>query len=224
MLVIFAVLFLSDTALHMLSAFYPVRNVFRILLYSACCFLLSPLAVGLLYYYSDLFRSAHGDGPSHVPPSVVFSPYASLSSVVRAWWQTFTGMLLTAMIPASLTPLYFAERLLPSGQSLLPRILLWLGSTVLFLSVLFLNARLMPAVYLSAVHPEYTFSAVLRRAWTGSRSAALTGVLLQLGIWAVTVLSLLLTAGIVYFIYVLPIAFFTYIGYCHDISLHSEMF
>ena len=222
--VIFAVLFLVDNTLAFLSALLPNRTVVRILLYSVCGFLLSPLLIGLLYYYTDLFRSAHGDGPSHIPPSVVFSPYASRSSVVRSWWQTIGGVILTALIPASFAALYFSGRLLLSNRAIFPGIPALLASIVLFLSVLYLNARLMPAAFLSAMHPEYAFGTVLHKTWISTQSTAITGILLQLGLWAASVLSLFLTVGIAYFVYVLPIAVFTYIGYCHDISLHSEMF
>ena len=224
LLIIFSAIFLSVKALVLLSEIYPDRIAVRLLVHSACFLLLSPLLIGLLYYYTDLFRFAHGDGPSHVPPTVIFSPYASVSSAARAWWQTAVGLILFALVPLSFAPMYFSGRLLSENRFMPWGVLILFGCIILFLTVLYLNARLLPAAFLSAVHPEYAFGTVLRRTWDCTRSASLTGVLLQLELLAASLLSMFLTVGIVYFIYVLPIAVFSYIGYCHDIALHSEMF
>ena len=223
LLIPFTAVFFTDSVLSVLRMYTPIPEAVDMLLYIVWFLLLSPLSVGLLYYYTDLFRAAHGDGRSHVPPAVIFSPYASLLSVVRAWGQVFMTLLLCALIPLSLLPLYMACTSILQAHAVMPAILLLLGGIVLFLCVLYLNARLTPVLFLSSVHPELSFGDAVRRTWKTARTTAVTGVLLQLGLLAAGVCSLVLTAGIVFFIYVLPVAVFTYIGYCHDLSRRCDL-
>ncbi|MBE6657233.1 MAG: hypothetical protein E7604_02210 [Ruminococcaceae bacterium] len=223
LLLVFTAGFFSDGIVYVLSLLYPVPEAVTAVLLLARFLLLSPLFVGLLYYYTDLFRAANGDGPAHVPPSVIFSAYVSLSSVIRAWIQILYTLFLCALIPASFVPLYFAGRRLLSAEAPLLSVLMLLIGVLVFLSVLYLNARLTPALFLSAHRPELSFGDAVCRTWCLSQKAAVTGLLLQLGLMAAAVLSLFLTAGIVFFVYVLPIAVFTYIGYCHDLSRRSDL-
>ena len=223
LLIIFTAVLLSNSLFAVLSALYPLPDGIYWILHIMQFLLLSPLAIGLLYFYTDLFRAAHGDGPINVPPSVIFSPYASGTSILHAWLQSLFSLPLLSLIPASFFPLYFAGSKLLDPNAFTVSTLLWLGSVIAFLAVLYLNARLLPALFLSAVYPERSFGHVIRMTWHTTKNTVLTGILLQLGLLAAAAVSVLLTAGILFFFYVLPFSVFTYIGYCHALSHRCDI-
>jgi len=219
MLLIFSAVSLADSLITLISDILPLPAVIRPTAYLVQYLLFSPLLVGQLHYYTDLYRAAHGDIAAHVPPAAVFAPYASPRVAVRAWGEVLTVLFLCALIPVSLSPALIAVRLTFANRiGVFPAVLLTLSGITAFLSVLYLNARLTPFLYLTAERPQLPFSDAIRRAWRLSADSALTGVLLQLGLLFSAVLSVLLTAGVLFFLYVLPIAVFTYVSYCHTLS------
>ena len=224
MLLFFCSGYLTRLLCTCLTLFYPISPAVYGMLYLVLYFLLSPLLVGLLYYYTDLYRAAHGEGAAYVPPAVIFSPYSSLRTVVRAWGQITLVLTVCALIPLSLLPFFRAVRMFSSEfAGSLTAVLLILGGVIAFLAALFLGARLTPFLFLSADRPELSLLDAVRRTWRIGADCALTGVLLQLGLIVTTLLSLFLTAGILFFVYVLPIAVFTYIGFCHELSRRCDL-
>lgn len=224
MLLFFCAGYLTHTLHTLLSQFYPIPPTADGVLYLVWYLLLSPLPVGLLYYYTDLYRAAHGEGVSHVPPAVLFSPYSSLRTVVRAWGQSALVLFLCALLPLSVLPTVHALRIfIKTGVGSLTAVLSALCGVIAFLAVLYFRARLVPFLFLSATRPELSLLDAVRRTWRISADFALTGVLLQLGLIVTTLLSLFLTMGILFFVYVLPIAVFTYIGYCHELSRRCDV-
>lgn len=224
MLLFFCAGYLTHTLCVCFSLFYPIPTAVDGMLYLVWYLLLSPLLMGLLYYYTDLYRAAHGEGAAHVPPSVIFSPYSSLRTVVRAWGQITLVLSVCALIPLSLLPFGYVLRMLSSPHTgSLTVVLTALGGVTAFLAALGFGARLTPFLFLSAARPELSLLDAVRRTWHIGADFALTGILLQLGLIVGTLLSLFLTMGILFFIYVLPIAVFTYIGFCHELSRRCDL-
>ena len=220
----FGAVYLTDSLITVVSVFSPVPRWFSGLLYPVQYLLFSPLLVGLLHYYTELYRAAHGEASSSVPYAVIFGLYGTPKFAVRAWGQLLAVLLLCGLIPVSGIPVMIAFRLvLTNSAGILPAVLLTLFGITAFLSVLYLNARLTPFLYLTAARPELSFYDAVRRSWTTTADSALTGVLLQLGLLFASVLSVLFTAGILFCLYVLPIAIFTYVSYCFELSRRSEL-
>ena len=216
-------MYLSDSALYLLSLYRPIPRLLPYLCYAVWYLLLSPLCVGLLYYYTDLFRAAHGEGSAHVPPAVVFTPYAKAASLIRAWAQVTATVFLLLPIALSFLPTVAALRLLLSGERVTFGCALLLFGITAFLSALYFNARLTPVLFLSANRPELSLGDAVCRTWHLTADVALTAVLLQLGLIVAAVLSLILTAGIAFFLYVLPISVLTYVGCCHEIARRCDL-
>lgn len=224
MLLIFCAVYLTDSLFFLLTLHLPIPHAVRIGLYLVLYLLFSPLFVGLLCYYTDLYRAAHGDIASHVPPAVIFTLYGTPRAAVRAWGQVLTVFLLCALIPVAATPALIALRLVfTESTGIFPAVVLMLGGITAILSVLYFNARLTPFLYLSLSRPELSFFGAVQRSWALTSDCALTGVLLQLGLLASAVFSVLLTAGVLFFLYVLPIAIFTYVSFCHELSRRADL-
>ena len=217
MLLLFTAVFLTDTALAAVSLLIPLPVAADVILGLLWYLLLSPLCIGVFCYHIDLHRASLGDGPAHVPPSVIFSPYAHLTSVVRAWVRMFSVILTAACIAASSVPMILSVR--PGPQPLTTvRIIALLAGVLLFLAVLYLAARLSPALFLSLTCPEEPYLRSILRAWRATQTTAPCAVVLGLGFLAAALLSVLFTAAVAFFLYVLPAGLFTYITYCHAVS------
>ena len=215
---------LTGYAVTAVSHIVPAAHGLRLLLYPILYLLLSPLLVGLLGYYCELWRAAQGDRSMFVPPAVLFRVYESPRTVLRAWGQVTLTLVLCAATPLSLIPAAIAfRRVLTDTMEIYPAVLLAMLGITVFAAVLYARARLLPFLYLSAAMPERTLPDAVRRAWRLSADGAVTGILLQLELLLGALLSLFLTAGILFFLYVLPIAVFTYIGYCHDLSRRWDL-
>ncbi len=224
MLFCFGAVYLTDSLGIVVSVISPIPHWFFGLFYPVLYLLFSPMLVGLLHYYTDLYRAAHGEASSNVPYTVIFGLYGTPKIAVRAWEQLLAVLLLCSLIPVSITPVMIAFRLvLTNSAGVLPAVLLALIGITAFLSVLYCNARLMPFLFLSAMRPELSFYDAVRRSWSITADAALIGVLLQLGLLFASVLSVLFTAGILFCLYFLPIAIFTYVSYCFELSRRSEL-
>ncbi len=224
MLLLFSSVSLTDSLIAIASQVRPVPPWIRWVLHLVQYLLFSPLLVGQLCYYTDLYRAAHGDIASHVPPAVIFTLYGTPRAAIRAWGQVLAVLFLCALIPVSAFPALIALRLvLTENTGIFPAVLLMLGGITAFLSALYFNARLTPFLYLSAERPQLSFFDAMRRSWRLSADSAATGVLLQLGLLFAAAASLLFTAGVLFFVYFLPIAVFTYVGFCHELSRRSDL-
>ncbi len=216
---------LTESLLVLWEWLRPIMPWIRWGLYLVQYLLFSPLLIGQLCYYTDLYRAAHGELSSHVPPSVIFTLYAAPRAAVRAWGQVLAVCALCASIPVSAIPALTALRLVYAEKiGIFPAVLLVLGGITAFLSMLYFNARLTPFLYISASRPALSFFDAVRRSWTLTADCVLTGVLLQLGLLLLAVISVFMTAGVVFFLYVLPIAIFTYVSFCHELSRRSDLF
>ena len=217
MLMVFTAVFLTDAALAAVSLFFPVPYLADVILYLAWYLLLSPLCIGVFCYHIDLHRASLGDGPAHVPPSVIFAPYAHLSAIVSAWIQmlsvilTCEGIVLSAYLLLR-TAAMFSLTLSPVGALLLT------ASLLFFLAILFFAVRCSPALFFSLTRPREPFYRSVIRAWRATRTTAPCAVVLGLGFLAAALLSVLFTAAVAFFLYVLPTGLFTYITYCHAVS------
>ena len=223
MLIVFTAVYLTeciDAFTAMISAHpLPIRPIAAVLWY----LMLSPLCYGLLGYYTDLCRAAQGEGPVRVPTAVIFSAYASKTSVVRAWAFMFIALSLQLLLPLSLVPLHPLLSGSVSGIGML-QLLPAVSLCVLLLSfALYLGARLMPSLFLGLSRPELPISAILRRTLRQTGQSAGCAVLLQLGLLVSAVLTLLFTAGIGFFLYVLPNGICTYICFCQDLARRTDL-
>lgn len=225
LLLFFSTVELTDCLLVLSKWLQPMMPWIRWGLYLVQYLLFSPLLVGQLCFYADLYRAAHGDLSPHVPPAVIFTLYATPRAAVRAWGQVLAVCVLCASIPVSAIPTLTALRLVYAERiGIFPAVLLVLGGITAFLCTLYFNARLTPFLYISVSRPELSLFDAVRRSWTLTADRALTGVMLQLRLLLSAVISVFLSAGVLFFLYVLPIAVFTYISFCHELSRRYDLF
>lgn len=224
--------YLANTFLWFLSAidvrFAAPRVVWTV--YLILYLLLSPLIPGVLSYAYDLFRAAHGELGGRVPATEIFHCYASPRAMLGAALDVLVQLILFLLPPAVLVAAFYLIRRIPgislsaihtagSFPTVNPVSLILPGflAILLFIGALYVTSTLSPALFLSVARPELSFPARIKHSFLYMRLHAGDAVFALFRFGILTLASLFL-AGIPFFVYLLPHAIFTYIGFSKELS------
>ena len=175
--------------------------------------LLSPLLPGLKAYCCDLYRSRTEEA-LRVPPTEVFCCYASLEAVVRAWKLVFFRMTAIAALPlALLISVWISELLRAVCPPLLSVLCGIFAAVLLLIPACILCVLTTPLLYLSVTRPELTVSGCLRESARVMRYRIPEYLVFRLGFLPWLLLSVC-SAGLLFFVYVLPYLIFADISFC----------
>ncbi len=182
---------------------------------------LSPLWSGLLGYAYDLYRTAQGELSGRVPATELFSCYATLPMLVRAWILTALQCVLFALPVASTCAVFrclpraFAR--LSETESAVNAVLTPVVAVFVVLCTLYLTVCLSPALFLSVTRPDLGVHRCLAAAFLRMQPYAAQAIFSVVKFCFLSILSFLL-AGIPFFLYLLPHAILTYISLSKELS------
>ncbi len=225
MLLLWGAWSVSDRMLSIASGFIEIPSIAGTVLHVLLYLLLTPLILGYISFCTDLIRVSRGDGSGRVPPTVVFSVYTSGRSIIRAW----------LCLPLQLLPWLIYAVCVVLGNRFFPltglggivsasvyTTVLVFSAVLLLLTCLFFSTLLSPLTYLCVTRPELSLRAIASAMRSMTRYTVLQSVLLQLSLLTALALSVLLTAGVAAFLYVLPIGLFEYLCLCESSAHRTD--
>ncbi len=206
---------------QLLSVVYRVCSILILFL------LLSPLYMGLVTYLVDVYHTRSAN-IGHVPQTGLFCFYAGIESAVRAWLVTLVRLIGVALYPISAQLIFIlAKYMLPFfgkhntvgvaiGILLLITISLFLLSAVLTLDLYFKTV-----VIYAVMRPTSSIFFCLRIAASHVKAHFTEGLLLLLDFTPWMILSVL-SAGVLFFLFVLPYILFSEISYSVHLMMEAK--
>ncbi len=206
-----------------------LAEIYRPVSFLVLFLLLTPLYPGFLSYLYDLYRS-QAKGSGHVPPTELFCYYANLSSAMRAWVLSLIRILVYLLIPVFVWLFITAERFLhPLFTALHPIAGFWIKNLLLcsigfliLLAVFCCNIHADIFTIYAVTRPELPLRVCYQRSRTFIRRHMAEGMWLDCSFLPWLFLSIL-SAGILFFFYVLPYYLFTFISFYVHISAETDI-